>query len=134
MPDAATQSTEAVEFATRILSELDYVGVMGIELFDTPNGLLVNELAPRVHNSGHWTPDACITGQFEQHVRAILGWPLGDTRRHSDAVMTNLLGDEIDAWDGLASNGTTKIHLYGKQVSRPGRKMGHVTRLSEKTS
>ena len=134
VPHAEEQMVAAKELAVKILTELDYVGVMGVELFDTPDGLLVNELAPRVHNSGHWTPDACITGQFEQHVRAILGWPLGDTSRHSNAVMTNLLGDEVDAWDGVANSGTTKIHMYGKRVSRPGRKMGHVTRLSPKST
>ena len=126
VPHAEEQMVAAKELAVKILTKLDYVGVMGVELFDTPDGLLVNELAPRVHNSGHWTPDACITGQFEQHVRAILGWPLGDTSRHSNAVMTNLLGDEVDAWDGVANSGTTKIHMYGKRISRPGRKMGHV--------
>ena len=134
VPDADEQTKQAKSLAPKILEALDYIGVMGIELFDTPAGLLVNELAPRVHNSGHWTHDACITGQFEQHVRAVCGWPLGDTRRHSNAAMTNLLGDEVEAWEGLASSSSTKIHLYGKRESRPGRKMGHITRLSEPVS
>jgi 5-(carboxyamino)imidazole ribonucleotide synthase len=91
--------------------------------------LLVNEIAPRVHNSGHWTIDGCVVSQFEQHIRAVAGWPLGDPRRHSDAVMTNLLGDEVDAWRTLAHEPSTAVHLYGKGEARPGRKMGHVTRL-----
>ncbi|MEC8025820.1 MAG: 5-(carboxyamino)imidazole ribonucleotide synthase, partial [Myxococcota bacterium] len=129
VPEAIPQAKHAQTLAQTILQALDYVGVIGIELFDTPDGLLVNELAPRVHNSGHWTADACVTGQFEQHVRAISGWALGETTRHSDAIMTNLLGEEVDAWDSLATTSRTKIHLYGKRDRRPGRKMGHITRL-----
>ena len=79
----------------KILNALEYVGVMGVELFVTPNGLIVNEIAPRVHNSGHWTQNGCVIDQFEQHIRAIAGWPLGDGQRHSDIVMTNLIGDEV---------------------------------------
>jgi 5-(carboxyamino)imidazole ribonucleotide synthase len=103
---------------------------MAVEMFETRDGrLLVNEIAPRVHNSGHWTTDGCTVSQFEQHIRAVCGWPLGDTTRHSDAVMTNLLGPEAHAWMGLASEPNTALHLYGKGEARDGRKMGHATRL-----
>jgi len=125
---------EACAIAARIAKELDYVGVMGVEMFLLPEQgnrrrLVVNEIAPRVHNSGHWTMDACTVGQFEQHVRAICGWPLGNPKRHSDAVMTNLIGDEVESWKALAAEPDTAIHLYGKAEARPGRKMGHATRL-----
>ena len=125
---------EACAIAARIANELDYVGVMGVEMFLLPEmgkrrRLLVNEIAPRVHNSGHWTMDACVVSQFEQHMRAVCGWPLGNPHRHSDAVMTNLIGDEVDAWERFATRPDTAIHLYGKAEARPGRKMGHVTRL-----
>jgi 5-(carboxyamino)imidazole ribonucleotide synthase len=107
---------------------LDYVGVLAVELFVTKNGaLLVNEIAPRVHNSGHWTIEACACSQFEQHIRAVAGWPLGDPSRHADAVMENIIGAEADAWETLARSGA--LHLYGKRHAKPGRKMGHVTRL-----
>ena len=95
--------------------------------------LLVNEIAPRVHNSGHWTMDACITCQFEQHIRAILGWPLGDPARHSDVVMENLIGHDADDWQAIASEKAACLHLYGKAETRPGRKMGHVNRLTAKS-
>jgi 5-(carboxyamino)imidazole ribonucleotide synthase len=85
-----------VLIAARILNALDYVGVMGVELFVTPGGLMVNEIAPRVHNSGHWTQNGCTIDQFEQHIRAIAGWPLGDGTRHADVVMENLIGDDMD--------------------------------------
>ncbi len=121
---------EAAKIAAQLLQAFDYVGVMAVEMFETRDGrLLVNEIAPRVHNSGHWTIDACAVNQFEQHVRAIAGWPLGDPARHSDAVMTNLLGDEAEAWEQYARTPSTAVHLYGKGEARPGRKMGHVTRL-----
>jgi 5-(carboxyamino)imidazole ribonucleotide synthase len=94
---------------------------------------LVNEFAPRVHNSGHWTLDACAVSQFENHVRAIAGWPLGDTARHSDAVMTNLIGADVEQWRSLAAEPATAVHLYGKAEARPGRKMGHYTRISPKS-
>ncbi len=120
----------ANDIATHIVEALDYVGVAGIELFATQDGrILVNEFAPRVHNSGHWTIDACVTSQFEQHLRAICGWPLGDTRRHSDALMFNLIGEDVDAWPDLAARPNYRLHLYGKRQARPGRKMGHVTEL-----
>jgi 5-(carboxyamino)imidazole ribonucleotide synthase len=116
--------------AETLLGAFGYVGVMGVELFETDGGeLLVNEIAPRVHNSGHWTLDACTVSQFEQHMRAVAGWPLGDTQRHSDAVMTNLLGDEIERWEALALQPSTAVHHYGKGAARAGRKMGHFTRL-----
>ena len=95
--------------------------------------LRVNEFAPRVHNSGHWTLDACITSQFENHVRAISGWPLGETARHSNALMTNLIGADIEKWRELAAEPDTAVHLYGKAQAREGRKMGHVTRLYPKS-
>lgn len=119
---------EAVLAAGRILTALDYVGVMGVELFVTARGLLVNEIAPRVHNSGHWTQAGCLIDQFEQHIRAVAGWPLGDGRRHSDVVMENLIGAEVHAALELARDPAVQIHLYGKAEARPGRKMGHVNR------
>jgi 5-(carboxyamino)imidazole ribonucleotide synthase len=88
---------------------------------------MVNEIAPRVHNSGHWTIEACQCSQFEQHIRAVAGWPLGPAARHADAVMENIIGAEADAWERLAKSGA--LHLYGKRQARPGRKMGHLTRL-----
>ena len=122
-------AAEARDIARRILAGLDYVGVLAVELFVEGERLIVNEIAPRVHNSGHWTLDACATSQFEQHIRAIAGWPLGDTSRHSDAVMINLLGEEVNAWRSLAAEPRTCVHIYGKAECRPGRKMGHATRL-----
>jgi len=95
--------------------------------------ILVNEIAPRPHNSGHWTLDACPTDQFEQLVRAVCGLPLGVTERHSDAVMTNLIGDEANRWPELLAEPGAILHLYGKTEIRPGRKMGHVTRLAPKS-
>lgn len=128
----ADVSTAARAIAEKIVRMLDYVGVMGVEMFLKAGArprLYVNELAPRVHNSGHWTGDACVVGQFEQHVRAICGWPLGATQRHSDAIMENLLGDAVGTWRALAQEPATAIHLYDKMDVSPGRKMGHVTRL-----
>ncbi|HDR29497.1 5-(carboxyamino)imidazole ribonucleotide synthase [Rhodovulum sp.] len=122
------QRTDAVLLAGRLLNALDYVGVIGVELFVTPGGLLVNEIAPRVHNSGHWTQDGCMIDQFEQHVRAIAGWPLGDGSRHSDIEMENLIGADIDKVPALARDPALALHLYGKAEARPGRKMGHVNR------
>jgi 5-(carboxyamino)imidazole ribonucleotide synthase len=123
------QCSEAHSAARKIADELDYIGVLGVEFFVAHNGaLLVNEIAPRVHNSGHWTLDACVISQFEQHIRAVAGWPLGDTARHSDAVMTNLIGAEAEDWRALAA-APGALHLYGKKEIRPSRKMGHLTRL-----
>lgn len=116
---------DAVLLAGRILNALDYVGVMGVELFVTPTGLVVNEVAPRVHNSGHWTQNGCDICQFEQHIRAVAGWPLGNGERHSDIRMENLIGDDMDRVPQLAADGHA-IHLYGKSETKSGRKMGHV--------
>lgn len=121
---------EARAIATRILEALGHVGVMGVELFDTPDGLIVNEIAPRVHNSGHWTQNGCVADQFEQHIRAIAGWPLGDAARLADVTMTNLLGEAIDEAPRLAGEPGVALHLYGKREARPGRKMGHVNRVT----
>ncbi|MGH6829240.1 MAG: 5-(carboxyamino)imidazole ribonucleotide synthase, partial [Rhizomicrobium sp.] len=122
------QGEEAKAIARTIAEALDYVGVLAVELFlDRRGRILVNEIAPRVHNSGHWTIEACACSQFEQHIRAVAGWPLGDPGRHADAVMENIIGHEVDGWESLARSGA--LHLYGKQGARPGRKMGHVTRL-----
>ncbi len=116
--------------ATAILEGLDYVGVIGVEFFVLDNGeVLVNEIAPRVHNSGHWTEAACAISQFEQHIRAIAGLPLGDPSRHSDCVMENLIGDDVARVPQLLTEKDTVVHLYGKAEARPGRKMGHFTRL-----
>ena len=124
------QSEEAKRITARLAQALEYVGVLAVEFFLTQDGrLLVNEIAPRVHNSGHWTLEACAVSQFEQHIRAVAGWPLGDTGRHSDAVMVNLIGAEADDWQKLARE-PVALHLYGKNETRPGRKMGHFTRLS----
>ncbi|MDY6924863.1 MAG: 5-(carboxyamino)imidazole ribonucleotide synthase [Pseudomonadota bacterium] len=126
----ARTEKRAKAIATVILEGLDYVGVLGVELFDLGDGtLLVNEIAPRVHNTGHWTQDGCVCDQFEQHIRAIAGWPLGPTKAHASVEMTNLLGDEIDQWPKLAAKADARLHLYGKGEARPGRKMGHVNRV-----
>lgn len=128
LPAGVAEKARAI--GGQIIAALDYVGVIGIEMFVGEQGLTVNEIAPRVHNSGHWTMDACLVSQFEQHIRAICGWPLGSSARHSDVVMMNLLGDEADGWEALAREPATAIHLYGKAEARRGRKMGHVNRLT----
>ena len=128
----ATQHDAARDMAEKLATALDYVGVLAIECFIVGDALLINEIAPRVHNSGHLTQDACHCGQFEQHMRAIAGWPLGNATAHSDAVMTNLLGDEIELWRDFAAQKDTYVHLYGKAEARAGRKMGHVTKLKPK--
>jgi 5-(carboxyamino)imidazole ribonucleotide synthase len=125
------QVDEAKAIARKIGDALDYVGVFAVELFVTKDALIVNEIAPRVHNTGHWTIEACACSQFEQHIRAVAGWPLGDPARHADAVMENIIGAEADAWESLSRSGA--LHLYGKAESRPGRKMGHITRLKPLT-
>jgi 5-(carboxyamino)imidazole ribonucleotide synthase len=123
---------QAQTVAARILAGLDYVGVIGIELFELADGrLLVNEIAPRVHNTGHWTEDGCEVDQFEQHIRAVAGWPLGPTAAIARVEMLNLLGDEADAWARFAAEPETRLHLYGKRDAKPGRKMGHVNRVSK---
>ena len=117
-----------------MLDRLEYVGVLCVEFFvDTDNELFVNELAPRPHNSGHWTIDACLVSQFEQLVRAVCGLPLGSPERHADAVMTNLLGDDVNRWPEFLNDPSARLHLYGKTEARKGRKMGHVTRLTPRT-
>jgi 5-(carboxyamino)imidazole ribonucleotide synthase len=121
---------QAERIAAQILGGLDYVGVIGIELFELPDGrLLVNEIAPRVHNTGHWTMDGCEVDQFEQHIRAVAGWPLGPTHALVRVEMLNLLGEEVLAWARLAAEPDARLHLYGKREAKPGRKMGHVNRL-----
>ncbi|SDH45261.1 5-(carboxyamino)imidazole ribonucleotide synthase [Alloyangia pacifica] len=120
---------DAILLAGRILNALDYVGVMGVELFVCADGLVVNEIAPRVHNSGHWTQNGCSVDQFEQHIRAVAGLPLGDGGRHSDVQMENLIGDDMDRVPELLREADTALHLYGKAEAKPGRKMGHVNRI-----
>ena len=122
---SAAQRMDAVLLAGQILNALDYVGVMGVELFVTADGLIVNEIAPRVHNSGHWTQNGCDICQFEQHIRAVAGWPLGDGSRHSDIRMENLVGADMDRVPELRKTNVA-LHLYGKSEVKPGRKMGHV--------
>lgn len=125
----ATQA-EALRIAQTILTALDYVGVIGVELFELEDGrLLVNEIAPRVHNTGHWTMDACACDQFEQHVRAVAGWPLGDPEPLARARMINLIGSDADDWERWLSTPGAVLHLYGKRETREGRKMGHVNIL-----
>ena len=131
-PLSETKAGEAVGIARTIAEALDYVGVIAVELFVTHEGdLIVNEIAPRVHNSGHWTIEACVTSQFEQHIRAVAGWPLGDPTRHSDAVMENIIGAEVDKWLEYAER-KEGLHLYGKAEAHTGRKMGHITRIAPK--
>ena len=126
---SSAQRTDAVLMAAKILNALDYVGVLGVELFVTAQGLIVNEIAPRVHNSGHWTQNGCTVDQFEQHIRAIIGLPLGDGSRHVDVVMENLIGDDMERVPALLKEPETALHLYGKAETKTGRKMGHVNRI-----
>jgi 5-(carboxyamino)imidazole ribonucleotide synthase len=124
----------AKALAAKAIEALDYVGVLAVELFvarDAAGGarLLVNELAPRVHNSGHWTIEGAQTSQFEQHIRAVAGWPLGSPARRGRIEMSNLIGDEADEWRDILAQPDVSLHLYGKLETRPGRKMGHVTRV-----
>ena len=123
-------SDEAGRIATALVSALDVVGVLAVEMFVTADGkVLVNELAPRPHNSGHWTIEGCPTSQFAQLVRAIVGLPLGPVEPFVPAEMRNLIGDAAHDWPKLAADPTAHLHLYGKAEARTGRKMGHVTRL-----
>lgn len=125
------QAPAAIALATRIAERLDYVGVLTCEFFATPLGPVFNEMAPRVHNSGHWTIEGAETSQFENHVRAVLGLPLGPVGLTGSAVeMRNLIGDDVDAWHDLLAEPGAHLHLYGKHEARPGRKMGHVTRVT----
>ena len=127
--------TKVTDMAKHIATTLDYVGVMAVEFFISNGELLVNEIAPRPHNSGHYTLDACVTDQFEQQVRAVCGLPLGDTRLLSPVVMINMLGDiwhggHAPNWQKLLDHSNVKLHLYGKHEARPGRKMGHFNVLA----
>ncbi len=130
-PGPAARQQEAQRLVTRLAEALDLVGLLALELFELPDGtLLANEMAPRPHNSGHWTMDACLCGQFEMHVRAVAGLPLPDPSRHHDAVMTNIVGpDSFARWPAFAAQPSVSLHLYGKAEARPGRKLGHATRL-----
>jgi len=134
----AAIEARARNMAASIADALDYVGVLAVEMFylgeNVPVPLVVNEIAPRVHNSGHWTMDACAVGQFENHIRAVAGWPLGATDRHSDAVMRNLIGHDVDDWPRIAAEPGACLHLYGKREARDGRKMGHVNYLKPRTA
>ncbi|MDG1437573.1 MAG: ATP-grasp domain-containing protein, partial [Emcibacteraceae bacterium] len=123
--------SSAIEKATQIIENIDYVGVLTVEFFVSQNDpqLRVNEIAPRVHNSGHWTIEACPTSQFGQHIRAICGLPLGDVAFQGEARMTNLIGDDILGYNELLGEKGTSVHHYGKSEIRSGRKLGHVTRL-----
>lgn len=121
----------AVINAGQIARALDYCGVLGVEFFVMKDDLLVNEIAPRVHNSGHWTQNGCVVDQFEQHIRAIIGWPLGNGQRHSNVIMHNLIGTEIDRIHSLMSMPKAAVHVYGKSTVRAGRKMGHVNHVSK---
>ncbi|WP_395644979.1 5-(carboxyamino)imidazole ribonucleotide synthase [Terricaulis sp.] len=127
-PAAVTETAQAA--ARKVLQAFDYVGVLTIEFFVMPDGgIIANEMAPRVHNSGHWTIEGALTSQFEQHIRCIAGWPLGLTTRIADIEMINLIGDDANDWAKYAAEPGAHLHLYGKREARPGRKMGHVTRL-----
>ncbi len=126
---------QAVDATHRVAAALDLVGLLAVEFFVTTSGeLFVNEMAPRPHNSGHWTLDACAVSQFEQLVRAVAGLPLGDPSRHSDAEMLNLLGDDVEQRDNHLRQPQVCLHLYGKAAARPGRKMGHATTLRPRTN
>lgn len=126
----APQIGDAEALARRLADELDHVGLLAVEFFATPEGPLFNEMAPRVHNSGHWTIEGAVTSQFENHVRAICGLPLGDTSLAAARVeMDNLIGAEAERWAEILSDPKAHLHLYGKGEARPGRKMGHVTRV-----
>jgi 5-(carboxyamino)imidazole ribonucleotide synthase len=135
VPAGVSSETEeqAFRIARSIAEALDYVGVVAVELFlvieDGSERLVVNEIAPRVHNSGHWTLGGAMTSQFEQHVRAVCGWPLGETARLGRVEMKNLIGHDADAWEEILAEPGAHLHLYGKSEARAGRKMGHVTRV-----
>jgi 5-(carboxyamino)imidazole ribonucleotide synthase len=132
IPEALAAQARGI--AERIGTALDYVGVLAVEMFvvqeNSGQTVLVNEIAPRVHNSGHWTLDGASISQFEQHIRAIAGWPLGKPVRHGAVTMTNLIGDDILGYEQWLTVPGATVHLYGKGPPRPGRKMGHVTQVS----
>ena len=128
--EVQAQVAEARALAAKVAAALSYVGVAAFEFFATEAGPVFNEMAPRVHNSGHWTIEGALTSQFENHIRAVCGLPLGDTRLAAKGVvMHNLIGDDAQDWSGLLADPANHVHLYGKGEARPGRKMGHVTRL-----
>jgi 5-(carboxyamino)imidazole ribonucleotide synthase len=130
-PEIDAMTDQAIAAAKAIEEALDHVGVLTVEFFACAEGPIVNEIAPRVHNSGHWTIEGAQTSQFEQHLRAILGLPLGDPSRVSaGASMENLIGADVERWAEFVAEPGAHLHLYGKGEARPGRKMGHVTRLS----
>jgi 5-(carboxyamino)imidazole ribonucleotide synthase len=135
VPAGVAPETEraAIETARRIADALSYVGVLTVELFlvrsSNSERVIVNEIAPRVHNSGHWTIEGAVTSQFEQHIRAVCGWPLGSPERRGQIEMRNLIGDDVDSWDEILQDPNAHLHLYGKDEARVGRKMGHVTRV-----
>jgi len=130
-PLVQQQIPAARDLAAKAAEALDYVGVLTLEFFATEGGPVFNEMAPRVHNSGHWTIEGALTSQFENHVRAICGLPLGDTALAAKAVeMRNVIGDAAEDWPAILSDPANRLHLYGKAAARPGRKMGHVTRLT----
>jgi len=125
------QVEEARALAAKVANGLDYVGVAAFEFFATEDGPVFNEMAPRVHNSGHWTIEGAVTSQFENHIRAICGLPLGDTRLAATRVeMRNIIGEAAEDWAAILADPANHLHLYGKGAARPGRKMGHVTRLT----
>ncbi|WP_319775079.1 5-(carboxyamino)imidazole ribonucleotide synthase [Breoghania sp.] len=130
--DDKTQDA-ARAMGTKVAEALDYVGVLAVELFVVRDGegehLVANEIAPRVHNSGHWTQDGCAVSQFEQHIRAVAGWPLGTPARRCDVVMENLIGEDASNWQAILAEPDARLHLYGKAEIRAGRKMGHVNRI-----
>lgn len=140
VPASITACAEEIAcgYAGQIAEAFGYTGVLTVEMFltvsDSEPRLIINEIAPRVHNSGHWTFDACAVSQFENHIRAVAGWPLGSTIRHSDARLVNLLGDEVDQWHKLLEGHPSRsLTLYGKKEARTGRKMGHYVDLSPKS-
>ena len=129
-PLVAAQADEALGLATRVAAALDHVGLLALEFFATTDGPLFNEMAPRVHNSGHWTIEGAVTSQFENHIRAVCGLPLGATALTGARIeMRNLIGADADGWAAILADPTAHLHLYGKAEARPGRKMGHVTRV-----
>lgn len=126
----AAQAAEAAALAERIAGALDYVGVLACEFFASPDGPIFNEMAPRVHNSGHWTIEGAVTSQFENHIRAICGLPLGSTALVAKrAEMRNLIGNDVESWPQVLADPKAHLHLYGKTAIKPGRKMGHVTKV-----
>ncbi len=135
-PISSATAAEAADIGHRVADALNHVGVLAVELFvvrgDGDETLFANEIAPRVHNSGHWTEDGCLVSQFEQHVRAVAGWPLGNTERIADTEMENLIGDDANDWRSFLTDPDAHLHLYGKSEVRAGRKMGHVNRIRKR--